>query len=310
MTLRLIPGKTARRLQWHFLPPALRSGIEKRLGSTVVAAVSQDSGFTPGMASVLTCADGSKHFVKAASLKAQRPFALAYREEARKLQALPEGTPAARLQWLIDDDWVVLGIEYAAATLPHRPWRSDELDRCLDALERAADVLTPAPPGLGLRRFADDFADLPDCWTQIRADHLDPAHRAEAAGLASGFAAVTGGDTVVHTDLRADNTLITADGEVLFCDWNWLATGAPWIDTVIYLIEAAGDGLDVDQIIATRRLTKEVPADHIDTLIALIAGYYLKSADDPVPPTSPHLRDFQAWNADAAWGWLSRRRAW
>ncbi len=71
---------------------------------------------------MLTCEDGSRHFVKAASLKAQRMFAEAYREEARKLAALPEARPAPRLLWTHDaDDWVVLGIEYvdvAAAAPP------------------------------------------------------------------------------------------------------------------------------------------------------------------------------------------------
>ena len=48
-------------------------------------------------------------------------FAEAYREEARKLTALPPTAPAPRLLWHIaDEDWVVLGIEYvespAAAT--------------------------------------------------------------------------------------------------------------------------------------------------------------------------------------------------
>ena len=64
----------------------------------VVSAASQGGGFTPGFASVLTCEDGTKHFVKAASVKAQRLFAESYREEFRKLGALPEGTPAPRLR--------------------------------------------------------------------------------------------------------------------------------------------------------------------------------------------------------------------
>ncbi|MEI2819550.1 MAG: hypothetical protein V9E81_04780 [Marmoricola sp.] len=111
-------NNTATRIQWNYLPPELRSAIEQRLGSEVVAAQSQDSGFTPGMASVLTCADGTKHFVKAASTKAQRMIADSYREEARKLRGLPADAPAPRLKWTIDADWVVLGIEYVAATLP------------------------------------------------------------------------------------------------------------------------------------------------------------------------------------------------
>ena len=127
-------ARTARRLEWAFLPPNLRAWIERRCGSPVVSAISQTSGFTPGFASVLVCEDGSRHFVKAASTKAQRPFADSYREEARKLAALPPEVPAPRLLWHLDDDWVVLGTEYVAARLPHRPWRAEDLDALLDAL--------------------------------------------------------------------------------------------------------------------------------------------------------------------------------
>src|SRR5262245_54197386 len=100
-------GRTARRLEWSHLPPHVRDGIEQRCGSAVVEAVSQGGGFTPGFASVLTCEDGSRHFVKAASTVAQRAFADSYREEARKLRALPETLPAPRLLWVEDRDWVV-----------------------------------------------------------------------------------------------------------------------------------------------------------------------------------------------------------
>ena len=98
MTTKPAPaGKTARRLEWPFLPPNLRAYIERKCGSPVVEAESQGAGYTPGFASVLTCEDGSRHFVKAASVKAQRIFAVSYREEARKLAALPESvaSPAA-----------------------------------------------------------------------------------------------------------------------------------------------------------------------------------------------------------------------
>ena len=67
-------GRTARRLEWPHLPPSVRTSIEHRCGSPVVEADSQGAGFTPGFASVLTCADGSRHFVKAASNAAQRMF--------------------------------------------------------------------------------------------------------------------------------------------------------------------------------------------------------------------------------------------
>ncbi|MFC6342412.1 hypothetical protein ACFP8W_10505, partial [Nocardioides hankookensis] len=122
-------GRTARRLEWSHLPPQLRDLISRRCGSPVVEAVSQGAGFTPGFASVLVCEDGSRHFVKAASVKAQRMFADAYRDEARKLALLPSTAPAPQLLWVYDaNDWVVLGIEHVESRAPRRPWRAADLD--------------------------------------------------------------------------------------------------------------------------------------------------------------------------------------
>ena len=303
-------GRTAQRLTWPHLPPAVRVLIEEQCGSPVVDAVSQGGGFTPGFASVLTCADGSRHFVKAASAKAQRLFAHSYREEARKLEVLPAAVPAARLLWLHDGDWVVLGIEHVEGRTPHRPWRPAELDACLDALEVVARELTPMPPELDLVSVVDEFATWPAYWDHVASTRPDLPHVADAAALAAGFAEVCGGDTVVHTDVRDDNVLIRRDGTAVFCDWNWPTSGAAWLDTLFMLIGPRGDGLDVDAVLAARPLTRAVPAEHLDAALALVTGYFFKSADDPVPPTSPYLRDHQRWQGEVVWQWLSERRGW
>lgn len=302
-------GRTARRLEWAHLPPQVRSRIEERCGSRVVEAVSQGGGFTPGFASVLTCADGSRHFVKAASTAAQRAFAESYREEGRMLQALPTAVPAPRLLWSEDGDWVILGLEYVDARPPRRPWRMDELDQCLDALELVAELLTPAPPELGLEDIETAFAAWPAFWDGVRAQR-DLPHADEAAGLAAGFADVAGGDTLVHTDVRDDNVLLTTDRGALFCDWNWPVAGAPWVDSLLLLMGPRGDGFDVEQVISRRRLMHDVPAEHLDRFLALVCGYFFKSAAEPVPPTSPHLRDAQRWQGEVVWDWLRERRGW
>jgi hypothetical protein len=287
----------------------VRAGIEQRCGSPVVEAASQGAGFTPGFASVLTCADGSRHFVKAASTAAQRAFAASYREEAHKLRALPDGVPAPRLLWAMDGDWVVLGLEHVESRAPHRPWRRDELDRCLDALEEVADLLTPAPEGLSLERVEVELAGWPAFWEQVRATR-DLPHADEAAALASSFAESAAGDTLVHTDVRDDNVLLTPDGRALFCDWNWPVRGAAWLDSLMLLIGPRGDGLDVEAVIEERRLLRDVPAEHVDRVLALLCGYFQKSAGEPVPPTSPYLRDAQRWQGEVVWAWLCERRGW
>jgi hypothetical protein len=308
----LVPvGRTARRVEWSHLPPRVRQAVEAELGLPVAEARSQTSGFTPGFASVLTCADGSRHFVKAASTKAQRMFAEAYREESRKLQALPAEAPAARLRWTLDvDDWFVLGLEHVPARQPHRPWQRHDLDASLDTLELVADLLTPSPPGLELEDIATEFATFPGYWDHLCVHRPDLHQREEAAELAGRYREVVGGDTLVHTDVRDDNILIRPDGSAVLCDWNFPCVGAPWLDTLLLMVGPRGDGLDVESMMAARRLTRDVAPEHVDIFLALVTGYFLRQAEEPVPPTSPHLRDHQRWQGDVCWDWLAERRGW
>lgn len=314
--LQPIPyGATARRLEWPFLPPRIRDLVARRLGSPVVEAVSQTGGFTPGFASVLLCEDGSRHFVKAASVKAQRAFASAYAEEALKLARLPHGVPAPRLVWWHqDEEWVVLVIEHAAGRLAARPWDAADLDCCLDALETCADLLTPAPAGLAPETFAEEMAPAVRAWDHVRKIEPDlsglDAHREAAAALAASHAEVTAGETAVHTDVRDDNLILGEAGEVWICDWNFPVRGAAWLDTVLTLIGPRGDGIDVEEVLATRALTREVPAEAVDRVLALLAGFFLEARDRPVPPTSPWLRAHQDWCAHVTWAWLCERRGW
>jgi hypothetical protein len=304
-------GRTARRVEWHFLPPSVRALVESRLGSPVVEATSQGGGFTPGMASVLRCADGSRHFVKAASTKAQRAFAESYRAEARTIAGLPQVVPAPRLRWVHEaEDWVVLCFEHVTARPPHRPWREPELTAALDLLEATAAALTPPPAALALDDAESEFADFPDAWDYVRGILPDLPHREEAAALAARYREVVGGSTLVHTDVRDDNLLVRPDGSVLLCDWNWPCAGAAWLDTVMLMIGPRGDGVDVDALLAQRPLTRDVPAEHVDVVLALLAGYFSRQSDEPVPPTSPYVRAAQRWQAEVVWDWLCERRGW
>ncbi len=301
-------GRTARRLDWLLLPPMTRRLVEDLFGTKVVEAVSVDAGYTPGLASVLTGADGRRIFLKAASKKAQRPFADAYREEIQKLRSLPSGLPVPNLLWSHEDDlWVLLALEYVDGHNPVRPWQRDELDACLDTLELVAQTLTPPP--MRLAPFAEEFADFLDGWEHVRATSPDWPHLDEAVALASRYATASVGNTLVHTDARDDNLLLTA-GRAYLCDWNWPVQGAAWIDTVCLLMSAFGDGVDADAVLAERRLTRTVDPEDIDSLLALFCGYFLARRDEPAPHSSPYLRVHQDWSAEVTWAWLAQRRGW
>jgi len=130
-----------------------------------------------------------------------------------------------QLLWHIaDEDGVVLGIEYVESRAPRRPWRTADLDVCLAMTEQMAAALSPAPAGLAGDEFVAEFAAWPAYWDRLRADLPDlpgiAEHLDEAAALAARYAEVAVGDTLVHTDVRDDNLMLTTDGRVLLCDWN------------------------------------------------------------------------------------------
>ena len=165
-----------------------------------------------------------------------------------------------------------------------------------------------------MAHFAGETATWPAYWERLRGTHPDlpgfAEHAAEAADLAARHRAVTAGETLVHVDVRDDNILLATDGRALLCDWNWPVIGADWLDTLLLLIGPRGDGLDVDAALASSPVTRHVPAESIDVVIALVAGYFLLSATLPVPPTSPHIRDAQRWQGEVCWRWLAERRGW
>lgn len=311
-------GRTARRLTWAFLPPGLRAQIEARLGGRVVDAASQDAGFTPGFASVLTTADGAAAFVKAANRKAQGPIAASYAEEARKRRLLGDAVPAPALVWEMDDPqddgWVVLGFEAHPGRLPHRPWTGHDLGLALDLAEEIADrtaaLTADTMATLALEPLAVDVPGLTTSWGKVAAVFPERDHLEEADDLARSFAELPD-RAFVHADMREDNILIDEDaGGAVACDWNWPALGPAWLDTVDLLTAAHGDGIDVEALLASRRLTRDADPAAIDAWLAAYCGYMTLASTRPARSSSPFVTAHALWSAEASWDWLSTRRRW
>src|SRR5262245_12799737 len=205
---------SGQRIGWDDLPTRVRQAVTDILGSEVVEAVSQSGGFSPGTADRVRTADGRRAFVKAVS-PAQNEQAVGFhRREARITAALPAHAPTPTLLDTYDDgDWIALVLTDVEGRHPATPWRDDELTNVRAALDALATTLTPAPVDVpsaaqnlredlaGWHRLRDDppAAGLDD-WT---AAHLDDLCRQAERGLA----ALTG-DTLTHTDIRADNLLV------------------------------------------------------------------------------------------------------
>ncbi|GAB6904112.1 aminoglycoside phosphotransferase family protein [Kineosporia succinea] len=305
------------RLLWRDLPVHVREAATAWFGTDVAHEASQPSGFSPGLASRLTLGDGRRVFVKAVGSERNPDSPRMYRRELAVMRYLPEAAPAPRLLWAHDDgDWVLLVLEDVDGHEPALPWRADDLDRVLEALGRTATLLTPAPadaPSLvrdieetwhGWRSLATlagpgALAAL-DPWAASQGDRL--------VGLELAAPAAARGNTLLHGDIRADNLLLTASGEVVVVDWPHAAVGAAWCDVLFLLPSAvAAGGVDPERAWARFGPARDAAPADVDAVLAGLAGYFLYSSTLPAPKNVPGVRRFQAQQGHAALAWLRQR---
>jgi aminoglycoside phosphotransferase len=285
------------------------------LGSPVAGAATQPGGFSPGVAARLTTVDGGRAFVKAISSDPNPDSPGFHRREARNAAALPADAPVPRLLWSYDDgDWVVLLFDDIDGTHPTLPWRDDELARVLAAVAELAVTLTPSPIDAapvaatmqylltGWRSFASVGSPPADAWAARHLDDLVDLERRWADGAS--------GSTLLHTDLRADNILLTGD-HVVFVDWPWACVGAAWIDlaTLLPSVTMQG-GPDPWSLFDTHPVARGADRDAVTAYVAGLAGYFVWGAGQPAPPGLPTLREFQRAQGEHALRWLRHRTQW
>ncbi|MGY0487635.1 aminoglycoside phosphotransferase family protein [Streptomyces sp. WG-D5] len=309
------PDAVGVRTPWRALPRRVRDGVEEALGAAVVEAVTQPGGFSPGVASRVVLGDGRRAFVKAVSAEVNAQSPEFHRAEARNAAALPDDVPAPRLLGVYDDGtWVALAFEDVDGRQPHVPWREDELHRVLDAVERLARTLSPAP--IDAPRLGEKSRPGKGSWWRLAAadpetlDGVDPwaVRNARAlAELADPWAEFATGDTLVHADLRADNILLTRD-DVVFVDWPHAVRAAPWYDLLLMLpcIRVQG-GPDPEVLFTAHPLGREADPEGVTRAVARLTGFFLEHGALPAPPGLPTIRAFQRAQGAAALAWLRTR---
>lgn len=300
------------RIEWSDVPRTVRGEVEAALGATVVEAVNEAGGFSPGLAARCVLDDGRRRFVKAVSPDQNPLAARIHRREAEVAAHLPAAVPAARLEHVHDDGhWVVLVFEEIDGRQPVEPWTLDELDVVVPALLALAEVVPP--PGHGLQPAVRRHAPVFDGWRRLAAGdgdvaRLDPwarAHLPHLAAVEAGWQDAAAGDRLVHADLRADNILLGPDGAVTFVDWPWACVGAAHLDVAFFLPSVGlGGGPDPSAVIERYSLFDALDEPGFLTVSVAVAGFLQRSALDPPPPGLPRLRAFQQAQADVALDWL------
>src|SRR5205823_3324203 len=100
VTLRSDPARktaSSSRIDWWDVPSALRRALESFAGAAVTSALTQEGGYSDGLAARLCLADGSRLFVKGMPVTGRASTVQLVRREAEVLSRLPSGLPAPRL---------------------------------------------------------------------------------------------------------------------------------------------------------------------------------------------------------------------
>lgn len=289
------------RLTWGDLPERVTGWVAHELGGPVVRARSQPGGFSPGTADRVTTARGRRAFVKAVS-PAQNPDTPAlHRREATVLDSLAGVDGVPRLLASYDDGrWVALLIEDVEGQHP-LPWTHAGLTGALVTLGEVA--ARPAPTSWpALHEELDAEMRCWDTLLQAPPPDLDPwllSHGPELRELAVATLPRMAGDRVTHTDVRADNLLVEADGTVRLVDWPWATRGAPWCDAAMLLLNVRWAGsLDVREHLGAVHALGATPEDVLGVLAGL-TGFFTWSCTRPASPGLPTLRAFQREQAQA-----------
>lgn len=303
------------RIGWAELPKHVRVGVERILGSQVEESIGQQGGFSPGTADRVRTSTGRRAFVKAVNPALNQASPDIHRREAAITAALPSTLPAPSLIGKFDDgDWIALVLSDVDGSHPQVPWRSGELGLVLDTLLNLAG--TPVPQSLEhlpklSRELAEDFGG----WARIRlappAD-CDPWILDNLAGLehlAARGVTDLDGESLVHTDVRADNILITPDGGAVLVDWPWAAIGSAYFDalTVLVNVRVFDPGFDVESVLESHPVFMEAGQERIDGFLSGLGAYFMDMARRPAPPGLPTVRAFQQRQGDAVMGWLRQR---
>lgn len=316
-TEQACPAAAGMRMDWAELPAPVRRSVEDLLGAKVLSALSQPTGFSPGVASRLQLADGRSVFVKAVGQVPNPQTPELHREEARVLACMPDGAPVAKLLGFCDDgEWVALVLEAVVGTHPRLPWRRDELSLVLTAISQFQAVLTRCPlPDLptvverhqttfdGWRRLQADPAVRLDAWSRRNLERLAEREEHWHEGI--------GGETLLHCDLRADNLLLTESGSVVFLDWPSACRGVAWFDPLVLAPSVAMQGgPEPEWLIEQHRSFRRADPEVVTTLVVAVAGYFISRSLMPDPPGLPTLRAFQRAQGIPALSWARRRTGW
>jgi hypothetical protein len=312
------------RQRYEDLPVEVHAWVEQRLGEPVVRVRDQVGGFSPGVAAVVTGRDGGSFFVKAVGSAVNADAVRFYRRERDAALRLPRvpgillPVASAELE-AADQSFPVIVFPALEGATPRHPWSPGDVTRVLDALADVSTQLTPSPwpDEDGPNRLVEFFR----WWQRLADDDEDPWHDhpwlagrwGDVVAAEERLRAGLGGSTLSHTDLRADNVVLTAE-RVWFVDWAHAQNAAPWVDAAVLLADVVasgadlvdGGGVDVLGLTRTHPALGGAGPEQLWRLLIGLAGALHGLSRRPSPPGLPTIRGWQGGTADTLLRWCVR----
>jgi aminoglycoside phosphotransferase (APT) family kinase protein len=306
---------TSVRPHWTDLPEGVRSSVHDLAQQPVTGDRTQTGGFSSGMATRLTLADGTGLFLK--GISTNHVLYTRYLEEAAINQALPDTVPVPRLlrSWETSG-WLLMAFQDIDGRHPRLTPTGPDTDRALTLLNTLPGTVTPTPI-TDAPDFVDAVGEEIHGW-QTLADtgaDLDPWSTRNLAALAAAersWYTAAQGNTLLHADLRPDNMLLTDTGAYVI-DWAYLHQGAAWVDPVgltPHLIRAGHTPAQAEARMATATAWASAPTDAVTGFAVALTGYWERSSRYPGPPGVPYLRPYQAEMASIGRRWIQHRTSW
>ncbi|MEU8347759.1 phosphotransferase [Spirillospora sp. NPDC048832] len=196
------------RSDWTDLPPEVLGAIKAHTGP-IREVEPAPAGNHADIASSVHAA-GGRLFVKAARKVFPDKDGAEVRSLRNEARINPHVTEfAPRLHWMVDaEGWVVLGFEHVAGR--HADFAPGSPD--LEVLAKTVTALqaTPCPDVVRMR--------VERRWETVTEDVSPMA-----------------GTALLHTDVNAENLLITRDGRAVLVDWAFASRGASWVELGLLL---------------------------------------------------------------------------
>lgn len=269
--------------------------VERLLGSKIEAAQPVVGGYTP--ATRLRCQTATGHFfVKAGATPLTSTF---LRREIQVYNTIRGDFMPQLIAWEDDTTTPILIIEDLAAHHWPPPWTARHVELVLAqiALLQQTKVTLECFQALHQGRRAG--------WETVAADPLPflslglvtPAWLDSALPdlIAAEAGCDTGGEQLLHCDLRSDNLCLTSDRAIIV-DWNLACLGNGQLDLGFWLPSLAYEGGPLPETILP----------HAPTVAAWVAGFFAARAGLPMIPDAPRVRLVQQQQLTTALPWAAR----